>query len=291
MACSLGGTAYAFNAAAGASLSSGALDADPPAGATVLVKIAHTFDSTEAVNSVTDNATGNTYTKLAGVSLTANTMKIEVWKCEGVATVAGFAVTVGWNASTLNPNRSVHVITVVGGGAVDVTGGQTQSAPGTATDAITTGTLGTPAAAGNFVLGALINNVSPDNIFPGTGYTALSPTGFNNEFTRAEYLIQGAAAAVVATFTTDSGINLWGTIAVSVAPAAPPSTEQEGSRARNDDGDETTATWKAAQDTDLTLASGDAARLRLLLNTGGDLASKRIGLGYKVNGGQLREVH
>jgi hypothetical protein len=291
MACSLGGTAYAFNSAAGASLSSGALDADPPAGATVLVKIAYTFDSTEAVNSVTDNATGNTYTKLTSASLTAPVMKVEVWKCEGIATVAGFAVTVGWNASTLNPNRSVHVVTVVGGGAVDVTGGQTQTNPGTATDAITTGTLGTPAVDGNFVLGATIMSLSPDNVFNGTGYTALSPTGFNNEFTRAEYLIQGTKAAVVATFTQDNGGGLWGTVAVSVAPAGPPSTEQEGSRARNDDGSETTATWKAAQDTDITLASGDAFRARLLLNTTNDLDSKRIGFGYVVNGGQQREVH
>lgn len=45
---------------------------------------------------------------------------------------------------------------------------------------------------------------------------------------------------------------------------------QEGFRWRNDDGSETSATWKAAQDTDASLDIGEAARLRVVLDATGD---------------------
>lgn len=42
--------------------------------------------------------------------------------------------------------------------------------------------------------------------------------------------------------------------------------ETEAYRFRNDDGSETTATWKAAQDTDITIGKGENFRLRVLTN-------------------------
>ena len=46
--------------------------------------------------------------------------------------------------------------------------------------------------------------------------------------------------------------------------------EQEGFRHRNDDGDEATATWKANQDMNITLAADTAFRLRFLLKATGN---------------------
>jgi len=59
------------------------------------------------------------------------------------------------------------------------------------------------------------------------------------------------------------------------------SFEQEGFRFRADDGSETTATWLASQDTNITRAESSLARLRILVNATGDPSTKRFGLYYK----------
>jgi len=56
---------------------------------------------------------------------------------------------------------------------------------------------------------------------------------------------------------------------------------QEGFRFRNDDGSESSATWKAAQDTNILLALDQPLRLRATINTGGDQGTKRYRLEYK----------
>jgi len=59
------------------------------------------------------------------------------------------------------------------------------------------------------------------------------------------------------------------------------SLDQEGFRFRNDDGSETTATWRAAQDTNVSVAEGVNVRLRLLINTTGDEDTLKYLLMYK----------
>ena len=63
--------------------------------------------------------------------------------------------------------------------------------------------------------------------------------------------------------------------------------EQEGFRFRNDDGSESAATWKASQDTNISLAADTAARIRMLLNATGDPASigAQLEYRYKPSGG------
>lgn len=46
--------------------------------------------------------------------------------------------------------------------------------------------------------------------------------------------------------------------------------EQEGFRFRNDDGNETTATWDGSQDTDITQPQNTTRRIRFILNTSGN---------------------
>lgn len=55
--------------------------------------------------------------------------------------------------------------------------------------------------------------------------------------------------------------------------AASATITQEGYRHRNDDGSESTATWRASQDTAISLAANIATRLRILADFGGDPAA------------------
>lgn len=73
-------------------------------------------------------------------------------------------------------------------------------------------------------------------------------------------------------------------VAIALLGATPASLEQEGYRFRNDDGSEAAATWKAAQDTDVTLTPDSPARLRGIANATGDVASKQLQLEYRKVG-------
>lgn len=65
----------------------------------------------------------------------------------------------------------------------------------------------------------------------------------------------------------------------------PATLEQEGFRFRNDDGSETTATWKAAQDTNVKIKADTNTRLRVLLNATGDPSAQNYQLEFRESGG------
>lgn len=56
---------------------------------------------------------------------------------------------------------------------------------------------------------------------------------------------------------------------------------QEGYRFRNDDGSETTATWRQAQDTGDTVSPATTIRLRVLVDASGDPTAQKFRLEYK----------
>ncbi len=63
-----------------------------------------------------------------------------------------------------------------------------------------------------------------------------------------------------------------------------PELEQEGYRFRNDDGSESGATWKVAQDTNLSLGVGDRFRLRFVVDAVGDPAAATFQLQARKQG-------
>ena len=69
--------------------------------------------------------------------------------------------------------------------------------------------------------------------------------------------------------------------------AGGPTIEQEGFRFRNDDGSKSAATWKANQDTNITLAADTAFRLRFLLKATGnpDSIDAQVEVRVKPSGG------
>jgi hypothetical protein len=85
------------------------------------------------------------------------------------------------------------------------------------------------------------------------------------------YLLQGSAAATgQKSFTSVSSSGDWATFHLALKPAAVMTLEQEGYRFRNDDGSESTATWLADQDTNITRRAGVNVRLRVITNITGD---------------------
>ena len=59
------------------------------------------------------------------------------------------------------------------------------------------------------------------------------------------------------------------------------SIRQFGFRFRNDDESETSATWKATQNTNITLPPGDPVRLRIGIDSTGDIGAKQFQLEYR----------
>jgi hypothetical protein len=66
--------------------------------------------------------------------------------------------------------------------------------------------------------------------------------------------------------------------------------EQEGFRFRNDDGSETTATWKAAQDTNIKIKADTNTRLRALVNATGDPSAQNYQLEFRETGGSWAKL-
>ena len=80
---------------------------------------------------------------------------------------------------------------------------------------------------------------------------------------------------------------IWGSPLVVTSLPVSISVEQEGFRFRNDDGSESAATWKAAQDVDASIAIDERFRLRFLLNATGDPAAQSYQLEYRKVGAAL----
>ena len=86
---------------------------------------------------------------------------------------------------------------------------------------------------------------------------------------------------------TFAGSGGWSADLIGFKETSSATIEQEGFRFRNDDGSESTATWKADQDVNITLAATTAFRLRMILNATGDPASigAQLECRYKPSGG------
>ena len=95
---------------------------------------------------------------------------------------------------------------------------------------------------------------------------------------------QGASGTTSYGITDHTGTVDMSGIAVEVK-GAPAILEQEGYRWRADDGSETSATWLAGQDSNITRAADIATRLRMLVNDTGDSPSTQFQLEWrKVSG-------
>lgn len=153
-----------------------------------------------------------------------------------------------------------------------------QFASGSGFNQLTTSNTSTLSQADELVYGAIGTSASTTNATsPGTP-TILGESE-TAETCADEYFTVSSTTGVQASFTLSTSDT--NGVAVATFKALLPGVDQEGYRFRNDDGSETTATWAASQDTDLTAVLG-TRRLRTILNvTSGDPATATYRLDYR----------
>lgn len=125
--------------------------------------------------------------------------------------------------------------------------------------------------------------VPSDNVSGGLtwGYMPIDTASFQHA--GIAYANMPVPGTVTVTLTITNAINAgWGGSLLALKSDGPVATaEQKSFRFRNDDGSETSATWKANLNTPIALAAGTTARLRFLIATVLDRASVGYQLEYK----------
>lgn len=208
MAITLGGSGSGGSAALASSVATGAFAVQPTAGSLIVVGVAWQWDSasSDTVTNITDNASGNIYTRIGSqVEDNSNGHRAVLYYAPNIATAASFVVTANFTAGV--GERRIWAVEFKGAATaspVGVSGGQQQTNPGTATNAVTTGNLGTPGENGHGVFSFVATDAVP-TFTAGTGYTGIGTInpGGGASIAFAQYLIQTTAAAVAATCTVD----------------------------------------------------------------------------------------
>jgi len=115
-------------------------------------------------------------------------------------------------------------------------------------------------------------NFAHDVLVSGTNISSPSQTQswLNNGSINPAGAGQRNNTSGVRTFSWTIEDTTWATVVCEILAVASATIEQEGFRFRNDDGSESAATWKANQDTNITLAANTAFRLRFLLKATGN---------------------
>jgi len=159
----------------------------------------------------------------------------------------------------------------------------------------------TPTNAGSMIRSA-ISNYANDNAVTSPSWATLGAatgsaeklsTGGSDCATHTAYRAQVGGPAAVGAFTWAQADGTTYSSVWALRPAVPAVVEQTRFRFRNDDGNETGATWKAAENTDITLAADVLFRLRIgLQETGGNAWDGGDGpeLKYSKNGGGWTSV-
>ena len=293
MALTLGGHGQSAIGATVSTIATASFGTQPTATSVIAVAVYWIPSTSQTVTSVTDSTGSNTYT-VAGSTYTDTNSgeRVALYYAKNITTGASFTVTA--NMSGTCDQLVVQAAEIKGADTASpltsVLGGQYQAPTVTAgTDVVTTGNIGTPSEAGDFVFGATTGNGNPDTPAAGTGYTIIDSLPNNIHMT--EYLVQGAAAAVTATWSYDNNSTHWvSAAAVFKAAGGAATLDQEGFRWYEDNGSESGSSASAAQDTNITAAAGATKRLRMLVNATGDPATKQFKLQWKKSGGSWADV-
>jgi hypothetical protein len=115
----------------------------------------------------------------------------------------------------------------------------------------------------------------------GTGYTkeTVGADSYNND--GSEYDIDvGTVGTKTVDATATSGQWVWNAVEIYSSAAS----EQEGFRFGVDDASESTHTWEAAQDTNITAPSGQTRVLNIIVNATSALGTKTFKLQYRKVG-------
>lgn len=243
----------------------------------VIVTLANT--SARTVSSVTYNGVGLTFSHGVSAGDVAN-LRSELWYVIAPAT--------GSNTIAITASGDCEVLA---GGGVSVTGAH-QVTPLADTDSgsstgATSASLTLTSAADGLVVDGLCSyananfTVGADQTERWNAESGVSPgEGFTIDYAGST---EPGAASVTMSWTLANN-RPYAHVAAAIA-AAIDTYEQTHFRFRNDDGSETTATWLAAEDTTISRNTGQAARLRIQVDTASaDPASEGMKLQYRKSG-------
>lgn len=157
-------------------------------------------NSAGSISSITDNQ-GNTYTITSNVLDTTNNQRLAAFALGNIDN-GPTTITVNFTGAPIFVEMVVDEFS--GGDEAannrDGATGQFQNAPGTATDAITSGSI-TTTQNGDLIYGVCIRSVSATQPTVGTGFTVGASDNGQGYALRSEYLTQTSAGSVAATFT------------------------------------------------------------------------------------------
>lgn len=153
---------------------------------------------------------------------------------------------------------------------------------------LTTNSL-TSAAAGNVFFATLTEDPGLTST-PGNGFTELDDIQTGQDL-HTVYLQASTATTTSAIFNLSSSATLVYLYATfKAAPAASYTLDQSAYRFRNDDGNETTATWAAAENATSTFPLATNQRLRAQVNASGTPPAIPFQLEWQKNGGAWNEA-
>ena len=180
---------------------------------------AYCHDATSTI-SIADGT--NTYTMVPGAGVTGPTDKAEGGYAKNV-TGGNLTITVTCSDGPSAAWIIAHEISGVDTTApLDGTGsGNYQNAPGTGTDAITSGTY-TTSVNGDYIFGAVIDRAGPDPSIAGTGFTRREHSTDNSGPTSEDEIQSSAGSGTAATFTASGAATENYTLSMAFKPAAAP---------------------------------------------------------------------
>lgn len=236
----------------------------------------------------TDNFS-NTYTQIGTTQAGASgDFQMSLWKSENITGGASFVVT-----GHISISATITVIAVCLTGAKTPTSYNGDTAAATATSANPASGTSSPAPAANSYFLACCSKGATNIPTAGSGWQFFTNSTQTDNVTFQDLYVEESTAlsssAMNGTFTVAS--ENWVARVASFAPVAVATLDQYGFRGRNDDGSESTATWKAAQNTGFTITPDQDFRLRLGINASGDPASASYKAQYrKVGDASWRDV-
>lgn len=237
---------------------------------------------TNTVTSVTDTL-GNTYSQVATV--TETTHKLYIFRA--------FNVLGGTNAVTVNLSGSsdlTFAATEIDTVPITNPNDASNSATGTST---TPSVSVTTVNSAPQVFGVFAHDGTNRTLTEGSGWTMLAENEGGSANMPLAWMYQAYASSGAKTVngTIGTGVVNWAILGASFASVVAATLDQYGFRGRNDDGSETTATWKAAQNTSFSITPDQAFRLRFGINASGDPASAGFKVQYrKVGAAAWRDV-
>lgn len=196
----------------GTATSSVSFSATPTPGNLIIVVTEMGSPGLNAISSVADNQTGNTYTQVGTTRFTAGNNCLQLWYAQNVNATGTFTVTA--TPSTTTSSREITILEYSGAA---ISGVFDQAASTTGNSTTPSGGSITPTKANSLVIGAFTDDgTTGTTIAQGTGYTLRNSDtdGTTDIRNGVEDLIQTTAAAATGSFTIGSAF-AWAAIVAS----------------------------------------------------------------------------